>query len=309
MQREPLALNACEICQSTHQLDSHHIQRKGMGGSKDPAIEAPENKITLCRRCHRNIHDGKWILTRDQSSLSITDARNGDLVCRRLYGRGFDAAALFGSLNLFETAFDRLLEQIPYLTDEQLVELFAYLCSLGRQAWRAQAAVLWEAKQRSVYGEHTVEAIARRFDIAYRTAAEYVQVHETFFRDEEGLQESANVRTFQLDEPSWYLVAVHADDPQFWLGHAQDRKAQDPRYSIAEFREDIRLGKDVIETGIETPIPPCPWQTSHCERVLELITSDRCQDCPVRWRLLGISEELTTPNGSLRLEVRYDRDL
>jgi len=302
-------MRQCEVCGDVRSLDRHHIRPKGMGGSKDPAVELPENKITLCRRCHRNIHEGTWVLARNRIHLTIVDATTGQLVCRRLYNPGFDAGALFDGLNLLEAGFDRLLEQIPYLTDEQLVELFAYLRSLGRQAWRAQAAVLWEAKQRSVYGEHTVEAIARRFDIAYRTAAEYVQAYETFFRGEEGLEESANVRTFQLDEPSWYLVAVHADEPEFWLGHAQDRKAQDPRYSIAEFREDIRLGKEAIETGIETPIPPCPWQTSHCEKVLELIASDRCQDCPVRWRLLGISEELTTPNGSLRLEVRYDRDL
>ena len=70
------------------------------------------------------------------------------------------------------------------------------------------------------------------------------------------------------------------------------------------------LGKDVIEAGIETPIPSCPWQTSHCEKVLELVASDRrCQDCPVRWRLLGISEQLTASDGALRLEVQYDRDL
>ena len=96
----------------------------------------------------------------------------------------------------------------------------------------------------------SVEAIARRFDIAYRTAAEYIQVYETFFKDEEGPRESANVRSFQLDEPSWYLVAVHADDPHFWLGHAQDRKAQDARYSIAEFREDIGWGKEASESRI-----------------------------------------------------------
>jgi hypothetical protein len=282
----------CEVCGGIRELDGHHIRPKGMGGSKDSAIEAPENKVTLCRRCHRNIHDRKWILTRNQDSLTIADARTGEFVCRRLHDPGFDAAKLFGSLNLLERGLDRLLDYIPYLSDEQLVELFAYLRGVGRQVWRAQAAVLWEAKQRSVYGEQTVEAIARRFDIAYRTAAEYIQVYETFFNDEEGLDESANVRTFQLDQPSWYLVAVHGDDPHFWLGHAQDRKAQDPRYSISEFREDIRLGKEAIGAGIETPIPSCPWQTTYCEKVLQLITSvSRCRDCSVGQRLLGIARE------------------
>jgi hypothetical protein len=57
-------------------------------------------------------------------------------------------------------------------------------------------------------------------------------------------------------------------------------------------REDIRLGKQAIEAGVETPMPPCPWQTSHCERVLELITTDRrCGGCTLGQRLLGLAKE------------------
>lgn len=283
---------SCEICSGTRSLDQHHIRPKGMGGSKDPAVEAPENKITLCRTCHRNIHEGGWLLQRSDHELRVVDRPSGELIMRRLYDGTFDASTFLHQLTMAETSLEQLVKDVPFLTDEQLVELFAYLRGVGRQAWRAQAAVLWEAKQRSVYGEHSVQAIARRFDIAYRTAAEYIQVYETYFKDEEGLGESANVRTFQLDEPSWYLVAVHGDDPHFWLGHAQDRKAQDPRYSVAEFRQDIHLGKETIETGIETPIPSCPWRTSHCEKVLELIASHpRCRDCPVGQQLLGIAKE------------------
>ena len=223
---------------------------------------------------------------------------------RRLFGKDFDAPTFFHQLTLSEDRLERLIHDVPYLTDEQLVEAFACSRSLGKRAWVIQAAILYEAQQRSVYGDHSLEAIARRFDISLRQAQKYALVWKLYFR------ESVNVDAILLNEPSWYVVAAsESTEPEFWLGHAQDRKAQDPRYSIAEFREDIRLGKDVIETGIETPIPPCPWQTSHCEKVLELIASDRCQDCTVRWRLLGITEELTTPNGSLRLEVRYDRDL
>lgn len=282
----------CEVCGAVSQLDQHHIRAKGMGGSKAPAIEAPENKITLCRTCHHNIHEGGWQLQRSDHELRVVDRGTGELIVRRLYDGTFDASAFLHQLTMAETSLEQLVKDVPFLSDEQLVELFAYLRGVGRQAWRAQAAVLWEAKQRSVYGEHSVEAIARRFDIAYRTAAEYIQVYETYFKDEEGLGESANVRTFQLDEPSWYLVAVHGDDPHFWLGHAQDRKAQDPRYSIAEFREDIRLGKETVEAGIEAPIPPCPWQTTYCEKVLELITSvPRCRDCTVGQQLLGIAKE------------------
>jgi len=50
---------------------------------------------------------------------------------------------------------------------------------------------------------------------------------------------------------------------------------------------------------METPVAACPWQTSDCQKVLELITSDRrCGDCSVGQRLLGIAkeEQLTASN-------------
>jgi hypothetical protein len=258
-----------------------------MGGSKDSAVEAPENKITLCRTCHRNIHDHRWELRRSDQELTVVDPESGELVMRRLFNRDFDAPSFFHQLALSEDRLERLINDVPYLTDEQLVEAFACAHSLGKRAWVIQAAILYEAQQRSVYGDHSLEAIARRFDISLRQAQKYALVWKLYFGD------GVNVDAILLDEPSWYVVAAsESSDPEFWLGHAQDRKVQDPRYSIAEFRDDIRLGKEAVEAGMETPIPSCPWQTTHCQKVLQLITSvSRCRDCSVGQRLLGIARE------------------
>lgn len=284
----------CQICGAIHSLDEHHIQPKGMGGSKDPTVEAPENKITLCRTCHRNIHDHRWELRRSDRELTVVDPETGELVMRRLFNRDFDAPAFFHQLALSEDCLERLIHDVPYLTDDQLVEAFASAHSLGKRAWIIQAAILYEAQQRSVYGDHSLEAIAGRFDISLRQAEKYALVWKLYFRD------GVNVDEILLNEPSWYVVAAsESSDPEFWLGHAQDRKAQDPRYSIAEFREDIRLGSDAIEAGIETPVRYCPWQTTHCEKVLQLLTSvSRCRDCTVGQRLQGITreEQLTASN-------------
>jgi hypothetical protein len=140
-----------------------------MGGSKHPSIEAPENKIWLCRPWHRNIHEGRWTITRTDSSLTVVDASTGELICRRLYKPGFDPPAFFAALNLLETQQEYILNHVPYLTDEQLVELFAYLRSIGRQAWLAQAAVLWEAKQRSVYGDRSVRLATQNAYLTLRS--------------------------------------------------------------------------------------------------------------------------------------------
>ena len=284
----------CEVCGDTRNLDEHHIQPKGMGGSKDPAIEAHGNKITLCRTCHRNIHDHRWKLQRSDQELTVVDPETGELVMRLLFNRDFDAPAFFHQLALSEDCLEHLIHDVPYLTDDQLVEAFGSARSLGKRAWVIQAAILYEAQERSVYGDHSLEAIARRFDISVRQAQKYALVWKLYFGD------GVNVDAILLNEPSWYVVAAsESPDPEFWLGHAQDRKAQDPRYSIAEFREDIHLGKEAIEAGVETAVPSCPWQTTYCEKVLELITSvPRCRDCHVGQQLLGIAkeEQLTASN-------------
>lgn len=69
----------------------------------------------------------------------------------------------------------------------------------------------------------------------------------------------------------------------------------------AEFRQDIHSGRQAIEAGIKTPLPTCPWQTTYCQKVLELIASDRrCRDCPVGQRLLRLSEENQVATAALK---------
>jgi hypothetical protein len=102
-----------------------------MGGSSRPEIEAPENKITICRTCHSEITEHRWHLARNATELTITHVATGAVLMRRRYQAGFDAAAFFGQLNHLESGLEGLLTGIPYLTDEQLVELFQQL--RGRQ--------------------------------------------------------------------------------------------------------------------------------------------------------------------------------
>ena len=46
----------CEVCGAVS-VDIHHIQPKGMGGSKTK--DNIENLIALCRNCHNLAHDNK----------------------------------------------------------------------------------------------------------------------------------------------------------------------------------------------------------------------------------------------------------
>ncbi|MCH7578517.1 MAG: HNH endonuclease, partial [Chloroflexi bacterium] len=122
--------SVCEICGTSRNLEVHHIEPKRMGGSRRPEIEARSNKAILCRSCHSKITEQRWRLERTDRQLVITEVPTGEVVARRLFNRDFSAPQYFQELNLLETQLDALVQGVPYLTDDQLVDLFGYLRSL-----------------------------------------------------------------------------------------------------------------------------------------------------------------------------------
>lgn len=53
---EPGDWIGCEVCDTTA-VDIHHIEPRGMGGSKSK--DDPENLMALCRECHTMFGDKK----------------------------------------------------------------------------------------------------------------------------------------------------------------------------------------------------------------------------------------------------------
>ncbi|MBC8282053.1 MAG: HNH endonuclease [Chloroflexi bacterium] len=90
----------CEICGVVRNLDRHHVIPKRMGGRKDPAIHDEDNLMTLCRNCHRNLHEGQWELVRSSEGIWVFDKHTGDQVMRRLYDPDVAPSALFQVLNV-----------------------------------------------------------------------------------------------------------------------------------------------------------------------------------------------------------------
>ena len=284
----------CEICGGIRNLDRHHVIPKRMGGRKDPAVHDEGNLMTLCRSCHRNLHEGRWELVRTPEGIWVFDKHTGDQVMRRLYHPDVDPSSLFQVLNVAEDSLRRISEALPYLTDDQLVEAFTYACSFGKRSWLVQAAILYEAQQRSTYGDRTLEAIARRFEISRRQAQKYALVWKVFFAGDGGT-ENANIDVFSLDQPSWYVVAAtETQEPDKWLAYAQDRKQEDVRYSIASFRRDIQQAgmlqpspdaqpmQDEIQQSVPLPAieqRACPWIKARCVRSGKPLAVDDCNDC------------------------------
>ena len=294
---------SCEICGSIQGLDRHHVVPRRMGGTKDPAVHDESNLMTLCRQCHRNLHEARWELIRSEEGFRVVDRQTGEQVMRRLHNRGLDVASLFNLLNLTEETLGQLHEALPFFTDDQLVEAFGYASSFGKRSWLTQAAILYEAQRRSTYGEGSLEAIARRFAIGLRQAQKYSLVWKVFFAQNgsEDEEENVNIDAILLDEPSWYVVAVtETTDPEQWVAYAQDRKMEDPRYSVAAFRRDIviaRFTAGVIaskdEAGSDGDSAPsrrwaCPWVKLFCTRSGRPHPYRSCTECEFR-------EESRTP--------------
>ncbi len=281
----------CQLCGKIERLDRHHIKSKGMGGTRSHEILAESNLITLCRQCHRNVHEGNWKLIRSDQCVQVIDKHTGAQIMRRFSDPGFDVHSLFQLLNQVEDSITHLVDALPYLLDDQLVEAFSHALSFGKRAWLLQAAILFEAQQRSTYGHNTLEAIARRFEIGIRQAQKYALVWKVFFaRSDE--EENVNIDAILLDEPSWYVVAVtETNDPEKWLAYAQDKKIEDLRYSVATFRRDIIMARftqsvDDAKEGRKDfdDLPSlnswaCPWTKLLCTHSGRPIPYRECKAC------------------------------
>ena len=288
---------SCEICGAIKNLDRHHVIPKRMGGRKNSVVSDETNLMTLCRRCHRNFHQGLWELVRSREGIWVLDKQSGDLVMRRLYNPDLDTPSLFQLLNSAEDSLSRLFEVLPYLNDDQLVEAFTYASSFGKRSWLIRAAILYEAQQRSIYGDRSLEAIARRFEISLRQAQKYALVWKVFFAGDGG-EENVNIDVFSLEEPSWYVVAAtETKDPEKWLAYAQDKKAEDSSYSVTRFRQDIQQARPYrelldnnaihpsMEQTVELPslaLHKCPWIKLFCVRSGKPTQVEECHSCEFR---------------------------
>jgi len=268
----------CEICGTTRDLEVHHIEPRRMGGSRRPEVEAPSNKAVLCRFCHTQITEQRWRLERTEGQLVVTEVATGEVVARRLFNPEFRPSEYFQDLNLLEARLDALFQGIPYLSDDQLVDLFLYLRGFDQRAWKAQAAILWEAKRRSVYGDRAWEAMGSTFNIGWRQAYNLAKVWEVFFLGEEG-GVCNQMQNCSLQEVTWYIVATQTNDPRFWLGYAEDQKAQSPSYSIADFKADLAIAGGAVEDEVLAKPSPCSWLQMYCTKRGEPVSAEVCRSC------------------------------
>jgi hypothetical protein len=149
--------------------------------------------------------------------------------------------ALHG-VNIAESALETIHAAIPEMDEEQLVATYQRAGELGKRAWLVQAHCLWEARQRKTgHNDGVMADLARGFGITKQYAGQlcgaWVAVPE-------------EKRFSSVDLPlskSFYNVAGQTDDPQGWAAHAEDRKAENPAFSVRDFRAEIAAARIIDE--------------------------------------------------------------
>jgi hypothetical protein len=84
-----------------------------------------------------------------------------------------------------------------------------------------------------------------------------------------------------LEEVTWFIVASGTDSPQFWLQYAEDRRAVDPGYSIADFKDELVVAgateKKPCSTSSEKKT--CRWLRVYCEKLDRVVKPGQCPGC------------------------------
>lgn len=84
----------CQICNRKDSLEVHHIIAR-----KDQGTNTPENLITLCKNCHKNVTNGTLEFTKDVKNFKPKTFMN--ILRKRLLAK-FNAAETFGYLTHFK---------------------------------------------------------------------------------------------------------------------------------------------------------------------------------------------------------------
>lgn len=100
----------CQCCGKKNcRLEVHHIIFRSHGGTDDE-----NNMITLCKECHKGIHNGTIILDKKPKKLNLKYATHMSIIRSRLLRKYPDAIETFGFVT-WENRTHLQLEKDPYI--------------------------------------------------------------------------------------------------------------------------------------------------------------------------------------------------
>jgi len=237
----------CVICAAAA-VEPHHVVSRSQGGGDGPTIE-------VCSGCHRHFTDEEWEAYLDADEFGVVDKATGVILWQQ--SLGVDGKRAFVSLHTAREALEEIPQYIPYLYNEQLVELFKELRDIGKRGWAAQCAILGYAFAcRFVHGDkvHRLKALGGEFGVSVPTLYGYIDAWTVFRERLGGLVEAFEGKTSYIIE-----AARHPEQADELIGEAIEEYHARP-YPLAEFRARIR--------GEDYKPRTCPWwvEGDGCER-------------------------------------------
>lgn len=132
-------------------------------------------------------------------------------------------------------------DQIPGMSEAELLETYKGARYLGKQAWLVSAHILWETRRRGKHGD--VRSVAAQFGLSKSQASVFIRTWETFAE-----HFATTDLASRLVGAAWYTATAYSDDPHGWIALAAERKDADPGYRVDDLRAEI-----VAAEGLKRP--------------------------------------------------------
>lgn len=246
----------CELC-GDYAITDHHIQHRSMGGD-----DHDHNLIVLCPDCHSRTHAEKFggptlDITKDGEGLRVVDRASGEvLLDRATPPEGFNLPQWIYRFQKGPGLLRRAAQvYFRYLSEEQMIEVAHVLDELDEENWLAKATLLRIAKLRIPWGERKEkwEAIVQAFGLEKSQGYKLVKAADLWEQDAD-FRSTGNISP---PHPDVILLAHTKGDPIAAMELYDDRKAQNPRYSLTQFKEDLKQGKTSMDPEPEYCVGHC----------------------------------------------------
>lgn len=255
-----LQTKQCEVCglmsSVGEPIDPHHVIHRSQGGT-----DHDHNVQTTCRTCHDSLH-GKngptWKIVERSDTRLLVMAGDEVVVDISYPPREWDQGQYLYLIQQMEGFLEQATAQAKWLDNDGLVAAAEATTNMGKGIWIYQAELLYWAMRRIPRGQRVekLNAIATKMDIGQAYAYRLLRIREDI---------PDLVSTEYKLSPGFYQVAAQQPDPIAALDMAQERVAEDPRYTVEKFKREVK-GE-----------PTCGWLHSG---VCDFRDNQRCASCP-----------------------------
>lgn len=183
------------------------------------------------------------------------------------------------SLNDLDQKAEAIIDAIPGMDDDQLLDLRSAVIQAGKACWRIEIAADYEIRQRlharrgrgniDTEGVGVKAALAERaaeLGLSIETIKKNAQIHKVFFASENGvgaypILEASAV----LKDKTFFAEALRADDPHKAVIEFAEKKRNDPLFSTRAARREVEeIGvpslDDIVRIALVTPEAQAAWE-------------------------------------------------